>query len=410
MNCEFFNSIHQFDASEWDALWPGNYPFTKHAFLAALETSGSIDSPEVRQIEGTGWKPHYLCAHENKQLKAAAPLFIKLHSYGEYVFDWSWANAYHQAGLDYYPKLVNAIPFTPATGPRLGFSPSIHDAEKTQLISTAITAIKNECTLHGFSGFHSLFPSSSNKPFLNGVLPSQRFGVQFHWFNQGYENFDDFLAHFISRKRKNIRKEREKVRQLGLNIQMRDGTEISEEEWQRFTLLYHRTYIKRSGRTGYLGKKFFSILAAAMPKQILLASAHDKSSNEMIAAALYLRDDTTLYGRYWGATEDMDGLHFECCYYQGIEYAIKHKLERFDPGAQGEHKIQRGFTPVLTSSHHWLAQPDFQQAVDHFLQEEAKHNELYLQECRTSLPFHAEHEVVDKACYLNELETSFPSK
>lgn len=402
MKYNFITSIHDIDASEWDALWPGNYPFTQHAFLSALEQSGSIDSPHSETAERTGWKPYYLCVHENNALIAAAPLFIKLHSYGEYVFDWSWANAYHQAGLEYYPKLINAIPFTPATGPRFGFSNTLNAAEKQKIVTTAISEIKNECQLKRISGLHILFPCAENKSLLNTSMPSQRFGVQFHWFNQSYRDFDDFLSRFVSRKRKNIRKEREKVATLDLHIRMRDATQISEEEWQRFTLLYHRTYIKRSGRTGYLGKNFFALLARSMPEQVLLASAHknNEAGSDMIAAALYLRDDTNLYGRYWGCTEDLDGLHFECCYYQGIEYAIEHQLQRFDPGAQGEHKIQRGFTPVLTSSHHWLAQPDFHHAVEHFLKEEAQHNALYLQDCREALPFQAEHTLVNKDIYL----------
>lgn len=379
---QFLTSITDLDADQWDSLWPKDHPFVRHAFLAALEQSGSIDRSELAH---SGWQVQHLVAFEGQQLVAAMPLFIKSHSYGEYVFDWSWANAYQQAGMDYYPKLINAIPFTPASGPRIGFSPALEPAQQQPLSAALLAAIERHCEQKNYSGFHGLFPHSESRQHLLAQCPHERLGVQFHWFNQGFTSFAHFLDTFASRKRKNIKKERDKVAQHGFTIKMRSAAEVSKEEWDTFTLLYHRTYIKRSGRSGYLGKDFFHRIATTLPDKVLLASAHHHDS--MIAAAVYFRDDTTLYGRYWGAQVDIDGLHFECCYYQGIEYAINHGLERFDPGAQGEHKIQRGFTPILTSSVHQLRHPSFNRAVGEFVAEEAAHVRLYLKECRASLPF-----------------------
>ncbi len=391
MQPRIFHSIHDFPSDDWNALWPHVYPFARHAFLAALEDSGSVNGSTTND---TGWQPLHLAIEHQGKLIAAMPLYLKFHSYGEYVFDWSWANAYQQAGLNYYPKLLNAIPFTPATGPRMAFSQTLSAHEKTQAHSAMLDAVKKLAQDHHCSGYHSLFPSHESAKALQAQHFSQRLGYQFHWFNDGYRDFDDFLTRFASRKRKNIRKERSKVHASGLTLQMRDGNAVSENEWREFYALYHRTYLKRSGSAGYLGRDFFQRLANAMPEQVLLASAHDGEG--MIAAAFYLRDEHTLYGRYWGAREDIDGLHFECCYYQGIDYAIAHKLTRFDPGAQGEHKIQRGFTPILTQSFHWLAHPEFQRAIDDFLKREAPTVKQYVRESRGYLPFKDEVETVSE--------------
>jgi len=378
----FLHSIAEIDETSWNALWPNQYPFTQHAFLDAVERSGS-----VRRFtdNDTGWQSRHLIITDSERLVAAVPLFIKTHSYGEYVFDWSWANAYHQAGIEYYPKLLNAIPFTPATGPRLGFASYLTDTQKNKCFSLAVDAIRKFVEKESLSGFHVLFPEKNDAALFSGSKFTKRLGYQFHWFNQNYIDFSDFLDTFASRKRKNLKKERRKIQDQDLEIRMRPAENISPEEWETFYSLYHRTYMKRSGHAGYLGKEFFFILAEKFPQNVLLASAHHRG--DMIAAALYFRDETTLYGRYWGTQIDIDGLHFECCYYQGIEYAIAHRLQRFDPGAQGEHKIQRGFTPVKTQSYHWLSHPAFDQAINEFTNREQKQIDFYLRDARTLLPF-----------------------
>ncbi len=374
MHFEFIESIGDVDEKAWNALWPSNYPFTKHQFLLALERSQST-------CTASGWTPKHMIARGETTLVFAMPLYLKHHSYGEYVFDWSWADAYARCGLEYYPKLLNAIPFTPASGPRFA---STHQALKEkQLWQRVGDALKHECERVGASGFHSLFPDAhSQQPWKHNHF-LQRHGCQFHWFNRDYQNFEEFISDFSSRKRKNIRKERQKCKDI--SIEFKIACDVSVDEWQAFYQLYHLTYLKRSGRPGYLHVDFFLQLAKTMPEQLILAQASiDKS---LVAAAVYFRDDNCLYGRYWGSAKDVDGLHFETCYYRGIEYAIEHKLKHFDPGAQGEHKIQRGFQPIQTCSYHWIARPEFSDALAHFCSQEKYQNALYIDEARSYLPF-----------------------
>ncbi len=393
MNIQINFSISEFTPSQWDALWPANYPFTKHGFLNGLEESNSVDtrlSTPTKNINlhdnhNTGWQPLFFSAWQNGKLIAAIPAYLKMHSYGEYVFDWSWANAYHQAGLEYYPKIVNAIPFTPATGPRIGFIPELPQQEQSNIYTQLVAAITEFSEQHQYSGYHCLFPNKRDAEYVNTPSFYQRLGYQFHWFNQNYQDFDHFLTFFSSRKRKNLRKERVKVQDQNIQINMQPAAEVRDEDWESFSQLYQITYLKRSGHGGYLGRNFFKLAAQALPENILLSTAH--INDELVAAALYFKDDNTLYGRYWGSRVDIDGLHFECCYYQGIEYAIRHKLERFDPGAQGEHKIQRGFTPILTQSYHWMSDTSFQPAIRNFLAQEAIDVKRYVEDCRETLPF-----------------------
>ncbi|MFL0803960.1 MAG: GNAT family N-acetyltransferase [Agarilytica sp.] len=395
MQLAIHTSISDIPAAEWDALWPTDYPFTQHAFLHALEASSSIDNT---RINNTGWKSFHLTLREGDALILAMPLYLKMHSYGEYVFDWSWANALQQAGINYYPKLVNAIPFTPATGPRVGFAQSLTKENKAQAFEHLLSSLHSLAEEHSLSGVHCLFPEHDLAQQFKPSNFSQRLGYQFHWFNKNYANFEAFLSTFSSRKRKNLKKERNKVNAEKLTIRMRNAHEIPTQEWDAFYALYQRTYLKRSGHGGYLGKDFFHRIAKTMPDQVLLASAHiphadsgseqeDTHHSNMVAAALYFRDNDTLYGRYWGTRIELDGLHFECCYYQGIEYAIKHKLKRFDPGAQGEHKIQRGFTPILTQSYHWLRHPGFHGAINNFVKQEATDVKAYIEDARNYMPF-----------------------
>ncbi|MGS2723562.1 GNAT family N-acetyltransferase [Porticoccus sp. GXU_MW_L64] len=377
MGINFYNSIDQFPADHWNTLLGSDYPFLQHGFLQALEASGSV-------CTDTGWQPRHLSLHENGQLVAALPLYEKSHSWGEYVFDWSWADAYQRLELPYYPKLLSAVPFTPATGPRMLLAAGGDPAPRVAAIADAL---RQYTRVQGCSGVHLLFANAEQDALLGSVdFLQRRSGTQFHWFNNDYNNFEDFLARFNARKRKTLRSERRKVQQPGLNIERLAGPQISDKLWDQFYPLYHRTYLKRSGGTGYLNREFFQRIGKAMAEQIMLATARD-DGGELIAGALFFRDSETLYGRYWGTAREIDGLHFELCYYQGIEYAIEQKLQRFDAGAQGEHKIRRGFEPVETCSYHWLADERFNGAVGEFIKQEGEMNRRYMADAEQYLPY-----------------------
>jgi len=380
MRITFIKSISDICPQMWNSLWETRYPFTQHGFLESLEASKSCSKE-------SGWEPMHCVGYQDEKLVFAMPLYLKTHSYGEYVFDWSWADAYHRSGLEYYPKLVNAIPFTPATGPRWASKmPLSHDQYKVIL-----SRLTHQASIFNVSGFHSLFPSQTSQNLFSPNTFTKRHACQFHWFNQGYENLDDFLQTFSSRKRKNIRKERDKCKDI--HIQFYHGDEATEEDWHLFYTLYHHTYLKRSGRPGYLGKTFFTRLAKILGDQIILVLA--EKNEEKVAGAVYFKDDECLYGRYWGAMEEIDGLHFETCYYQGIEYAIKYQLKRFDPGAQGEHKIQRGFQAIRTCSYHHLYDNRFHNAVASFCEEESKETTNYIEHARSLLPFKEGVDLID---------------
>lgn len=386
MSVRALTSINQIEATSWDALW-SDYPFTRHAFLNALENSGCT-------TKQNGWQVQHLLYEKNQRVLAAMPLYLKYDSWGEYVFDWSWADAYQRYGFEYYPKLLNAIPFTPATGPRLGFVADLDETEQQQIVDEFIGFCTQGKMADRVSGLHLLFPAAKNYAQLKHTSLLERGGYQFHWFNQGYADFDAFLASFSSRKRKNLKRERARVKGADLEIIVEEGEQISQQRWQTFFIFYHTTYLKRSGRYGYLNQEFFQQLSTALGDQVVLISA--LKAGQPIAMALYFRDSETLYGRYWGCDEEIDFLHFELCYYQGIEYAIKNNLQRFDPGAQGEHKIQRGFTPIYTCSFHHLNNPMFRRAIENFLQQETQHLKLYLQEARKALPFREDVALVDE--------------
>ncbi len=375
MKAEFIASISAVSPQQWNALWQTDYPFTRHAFLTALEHSGSTGAD-------TGWRPCHLLLWQKQRLLAALPLFEKSHSYGEYVFDWAWADAYQRSGLRYYPKLVTAIPFTPATGPRLGILPG---ADRERVHAHLFDALRQHAEQLRASSWHCLFPEAQLSTQLQQYQFSRRLGCQFHWFNRGYQSFDDFLSSFNSRKRKSLKRERRRVREQNIELEVRLGGELSEQEWRHFYEFYHLTYFKRSGRQGYLGPEFFPALAASMPESMVMVMA--RYHGELVAAALNFRDSDTLYGRYWGCRAEFDTLHFEACYYQGIDYAIAQGLQRFDPGAQGEHKIQRGFTPVPTWSNHWIADERFRAAIEDFLRRETSSVEQYMASACEYLPF-----------------------
>jgi len=375
MQISFIDTLSAITPQAWNQLCVDDYPFVRCEFLQALETSGSVG-------KGTGWQPQHLVVHEGNELIAAMPLYIKTHSYGEYVFDWAWADAYKRYGFNYYPKLITAIPFTPCSGARLLLKDA---ALEDELLPLILAAIKTHAQNINASSWHCLFPSADlSAHFVNEKI-AQRIGVQFHWFNHDYKSWSDFTATMNSRKRKNINKERRTVAEQGISFVSKTAAEISAEDWQLFYLLYCNTYLKRSGHTGYLTEDFFQLLREQFAQNSLLIIAYQK--DEAIAAALFFIDSKTIYGRYWGCVEEHEFLHFETCYYQGIEYAINHGLQRFDGGAQGEHKIARGFEPVITYSNHWLARPDFQQTIDNFLLAEKKSIEHYAEDAKTYLPF-----------------------
>jgi predicted N-acyltransferase len=375
MQIEFITSIHALAADEWNSLCPADYPFIRHEFFSALEDSGSTTA-------ATGWQAQHILVREGKTLFAAMPLFIKQHSYGEYVFDWAWADAWRRYGREYYPKLVSAIPFTPCYGPRL----LARDGEAaTHYLPHIITELQTRARILNASSWHCLFPAADLSTRLTGFDIQPRMGCQFHWLNRNYKNFADFLAQLASRKRKNIAKERRQVEEQGFTFHTKQGPAITADDWDFFAELYRLTYLKRSGHSGYLQREFFHLLGERLPAHTLMIMA--EREGVAVAAALYLYDSTTLYGRYWGCREEFDFLHFETCYYQGIEFAIAHKLQRFDGGAQGEHKIQRGFEPVATWSNHWIAASEFRQAINHFLQDERASVEHYMEDARQYLPF-----------------------
>ncbi|WP_049723146.1 GNAT family N-acetyltransferase [Gilvimarinus polysaccharolyticus] len=371
MRLEFISSIHAVSAAQWNALLSCDYPFARHEFLAALEDSQAVDGD-------SGWHSRHLLVYDDDTLTTALPGYIKTHSYGEYVFDWAWAEAYQRYGQHYYPKWIAAIPFTPCRGPRLLGNSS------PERITALGHALSDYCQSEGLSGWHCLFPEQAVSDALT-CNSAQRLGCQFHWFNRAYRSFDDFVATFASRKRKNVLKERRRVGEQGFSFSTLSGAELTPEHWQFFHQLYQHTYLKRSGHGGYLNAAFFQALGASLAEHCVMVLAHHDS--QTVAAALYLRDNQTLYGRYWGCLEEFDFLHFETCYYQGIDYAIAQGITRFDGGAQGEHKIARGFEPVLTYSNHHLSDKRFADAVQSFVTEEGAMTRGYYKDAQAHLPY-----------------------
>jgi len=372
---EFLDSISLVPAAVWNKLLASEYPFLRHEFLYALEKSGSASSR-------SGWKPkHLLLKDDAGEVLAIMPLYLKNNSMGEYVFDWSWADAYYQHGLEYYPKFVTAIPFTPSAGPRICIDPN---SNKQDILIEIINSVLQEAKRLQASSWHILFPEKDLSDAFSALGLAQRQGCQYQWFNKNYVNFGSFLLQFSSRKRKNLKKERKKIKENNIQFEWLNGNEVSLEQWQIFYKFYQNTYLVR-GRSAYLTLPFFLEIARLMPEKILLVLA--KKDDYYIAGALSFKDDAALYGRYWGCDEEWQFLHFETCYYQGIEYCIKHKLQKFDSGAQGEHKIQRGFEPVFTYSNHWISHPQFSAAINEFIKEETNHLSQYQVLAEKHLPF-----------------------
>jgi predicted N-acyltransferase len=340
------------DSAAWDAL-AGDSPFLRHAFLHALETSGCV-GPDI------GWEPVHLALFRNGQLEAAMPLYVKHHSWGEFVFDWAWADAYRRHGLNYYPKLVCCVPFSPVPGPRLLAK---NDADRATLIQAALKLTHDL----GFSSFHILFPTEPDHAALNAAPLMHRSGFQFHWNNAGYGSFDDFLAALTHDKRKKIRQERKKLDKLGVTFRWVEGRDSTDEDWEHFMRCYADTYARHRSDP-HLNRAFFADLRARLPDNLVLIIA-DRNGMP-IACSFCIKDSQRLYGRHWGTLEYVPGLHFETCYQQGIEYAITHGLQVFEGGAQGEHKLARGLVPTATHSWHWLENAEFREAVDRFLERE----------------------------------------
>jgi predicted N-acyltransferase len=350
------DSILHIPAANWDALCATGQPFVRHGFLAALEAGNSVG-------ESNGWIPaHCLLENDDGQIVAAAPLYEKHHSYGEFVFDFAWANAYAQVGLDYYPKLLNAVPFTPVCGPRiLGV-----DTGARRELAQAMAALPGE---RGASSLHSLFVDNEAAHALRETGACARRGCQYRWYNRGYTDFEAFLSQLSSKRRKEIRRERKRMHDASVHVRVLRPDEIDDDLWNTLYAFYGRTYAIR-GQAPYLTRAFFNELCARMPDQVRFFVAYHRE--RPVGMAFMMLGDDTLYGRHWGCETDYHSLHFETCYYAGIEYCIQNGLACFDAGAQGEHKIRRGFEPVATWSYHVIADQRLATAIDDFCVREAQ--------------------------------------
>jgi len=371
------NTLADVAAEQWDACAGPENPFLSHAFLGALEASGSV-------CADTGWLPRHLAVEdEDGRLAAVAPLYLKNHSYGEYVFDWAWADAYHRAGGEYYPKLLSAVPFTPVTGPRLLLAPDA-GPEHRKLLIGAMVRLAGQL---GVSSLHVTFPAEDDWRLCGEMGLLRRIGRQFHWENKGYGSFDDFLDRLTSRKRKAIRRERRAVADSGVRVRALAGAEIEEEHWNAFYRFYNNTTNIKWGNK-YLNRAFFSALHRAMADRVVLVMA--EANGAYVGGALNLAGTDTLYGRYWGCTEEYKFLHFEACYYQAIDYAIRHGLKWVEAGAQGPHKIQRGYLPRETYSAHWIADDRFRGVIADFLERERSEVEYEMDELAQGSPYREE--------------------
>lgn len=350
----FHTSISEISAQEWNRLADSSNPFIQYEFLSALENHQCVG-------EQYGWFPYHLSVRKaDKTLIGVCPLYIKTNSYGEFVFDWSWASAYERAGLNYYPKMVCSSPYNPATGPRL----LCKDLSVKSVMVQQIIKMADKLNM---SGMHWLFTDEEDTQLCREHELQLRMGCQYHWKNHNYSSFDEFLSTFVSRKRKKVKRERRMVKEQNIHIEIIHGDEASEEQINLAHHFYESTFDKKSG-IPTLSATFFQEICQTMGKQVVFMFA--VLEKEFIACAITLKSEDTLYGRFWGCKQDFHSLHFETCFYQGIDYCIKHQLQTFEPGAQGEHKITRGFLPTKTWSAHWIKDSQFQEAIYTFCQRE----------------------------------------
>lgn len=368
------DSLERVHPEDWNRLAGPENPFIRHEFLVALERNACVGAD-------SGWRPNHLLVHEAGRLVGAAPMYLKDHSYGEFVFDWAWAEAYMRIGLAYYPKLVVAVPFTPVPGSRLLVGPNTNAQRVAQVIIGGIVAhAKHEKV----SSLHCLFtnPADTDRLAPNGFM--RRTGCQFHWHNHGYEDFDEFLDGLTSKRRKQIKRERREVQRANLDVRIMSGHEISEGEWSAYNRLYRSTFDRKWGfPTLTLG--FFKEVGRTMPESVVLTMV--SSEGQEIAGALSFRGSNSLFGRHWGCSKFYHSLHFEACYYRAIDYCIRHGLKRFEAGAQGEHKISRGFSPVPTWSAHWIEHEGFREAVGKFLKSEEREMARYIAAANEHSPY-----------------------
>ncbi|MGB5281539.1 MAG: GNAT family N-acetyltransferase [Arenicellales bacterium] len=380
MLVKIYQSLLDIPAKQWDRVNIDDNPFTSYAFLSSLEESASIGNK-------TGWLPRYLVMHdESGNLAGALPMYEKHHSWGEYVFDWAWANAWQQCGLAYYPKLIVAVPFSPVSGQRILIADGY---EKEQVINGLHQAAIDFAKEASYSSLHYLFPTSDECSYLQQQGLQIRHDVQFHWDNRDYQGFQEFLSTMSSRKRKKIARERRRVSEHGIEFNVISGQEISAVNMQNMYEFYLST-IMAHGSHAYLSSRFFQLLGQRMADNIVLIEAHYQG--DIIAAALNIRHEDVLYGRYWGCNEEYHSLHFETCYYQAIDYCINNSLSRFEGGAQGEHKLSRGFLPSITCSAHWMADEKLSSAISDFLDREKAHVAHYQQLLDQRSPFKDDNE------------------
>jgi predicted N-acyltransferase len=374
MRTSISTSISDIDPTGWDALDAGGSPFLRHAFLAALETSGSVGGE-------TGWHPAPLTVHDERGLAAAAPAYVKAHSFGEFVFDFSWAQAYARHGLAYYPKLILGVPFTPVSGARLLVRPDLDAAgARARLIAT----LRDFAQARNLSSVHALFVSEEDRVAFESAGWLGRRDVQFHWYNHDYRDFDHYLDSFTAEKRKKARRERRRVQEGGIHFQTLHGSELRTRDIDEAFDLHRDTFL-RNGNEPYLNRACFRALPAAMGDSLMLKRA--RLGEQTVAVAVFFRGGDALYGRYWGCYEQHHSLHFETCYHQGVEYCIEQRLRRFESGAQGEHKVARGFAPVTTWSMHWIVDPRFRAAIADYLQREGEDRQDYARFIAAHVPY-----------------------
>lgn len=375
LTVEVATSLAAVDAASWDALAGDDDPFVEHAFLAALEASGSVG-------RGTGWDPVHVLVRSGGRLVGATPLYVKSNSYGEYIFDWGWASAAQRAGIRYYPKLVSAVPFTPATGRRFLVEGAATDGPVVDALVDGIHAVADQIRA---SSVHWLFLSAAEHAAL-AVRPDclARLTYQFHWTNAGYASFDDYLGAMRSAARKEVRRERRKAAESGLTLATKRGTELGNAEWSALFRFYTDT-TARKGAIAYLTQRFFDELRRTIPHRVVVALA--SRGDEPVAGALAFHKGKQLFGRYWGALDDFEALHFELCYYRLIDFAIEHRLERFEAGAQGEHKLKRGLLPAPTYSIHWVRHAGLAEAIAEYLPRETRSMEAEMRYFAERSPF-----------------------